>query len=118
MTTNAKALEAARRIKAAAATRNQVPSWSDMEFVAEALLAAAPSPAAAPGAERVVHFSDCAIYNAPALPVGPCDCGADKDPCIVLRRALHSAVRYMRDAGAFMEDFPEIKAALAEEKQP
>jgi len=24
-----------------------------------------------------VHFSDCAQHNAPALPVGPCDCGAD-----------------------------------------
>jgi hypothetical protein len=21
------------------------------------------------------HWSSCAIYNAPALPVGPCDCG-------------------------------------------
>jgi hypothetical protein len=21
------------------------------------------------------HWSDCAIYNAPALPTGPCDCG-------------------------------------------
>lgn len=23
-----------------------------------------------------VHASDCALHNAPALPVGPCDCGA------------------------------------------
>ena len=22
------------------------------------------------------HTSDCALHNAPALPVGPCDCGA------------------------------------------
>lgn len=22
-----------------------------------------------------LHASDCAIYNGPALPVGPCDCG-------------------------------------------
>lgn len=22
------------------------------------------------------HFSDCAVHNAPALPKGPCDCGA------------------------------------------
>lgn len=21
------------------------------------------------------HWSDCAVHNAPALPVGPCDCG-------------------------------------------
>jgi hypothetical protein len=23
------------------------------------------------------HASDCAVHNAPALPVGPCDCGAE-----------------------------------------
>lgn len=23
-----------------------------------------------------LHASDCALHNAPALPVGPCDCGA------------------------------------------
>jgi hypothetical protein len=22
------------------------------------------------------HASDCAVHNAPALPIGPCDCGA------------------------------------------
>lgn len=25
----------------------------------------------------VLHASDCAVHNAPALPVGPCDCGAE-----------------------------------------
>jgi hypothetical protein len=25
-----------------------------------------------------VHHSDCAIYNAPALPVGPCNCGLEE----------------------------------------
>lgn len=25
--------------------------------------------------DGVVHASDCAVHNAPALPVGPCDCG-------------------------------------------
>ena len=24
------------------------------------------------------HWSDCAVYNEPALPVGPCDCGGLK----------------------------------------
>lgn len=24
------------------------------------------------------HDSDCAMHNEPALPAGPCDCGADK----------------------------------------
>lgn len=37
------------------------------------LTATAFSPAPAP---RALHASDCAVYNAPALPVGPCDCGA------------------------------------------
>lgn len=26
--------------------------------------------------DLIRHASDCAIHNAPALPVGPCDCGA------------------------------------------
>jgi len=26
--------------------------------------------------EVVVHASDCAMHNAPALPPGPCTCGA------------------------------------------
>lgn len=25
-----------------------------------------------------IHASDCAVHNAPALPVGPCDCGASQ----------------------------------------
>jgi hypothetical protein len=29
----------------------------------------------APNSDLVVHLSDCATHNAPALPVGPCDCG-------------------------------------------
>jgi hypothetical protein len=28
------------------------------------------------GYRDVMHLSDCAVHNAPALPVGPCDCGA------------------------------------------
>lgn len=27
---------------------------------------------------KLVHFSDCAVYNEPALPKGECDCGAIK----------------------------------------
>ncbi len=26
--------------------------------------------------EKSKHASDCAVHNAPALPIGPCDCGA------------------------------------------
>jgi hypothetical protein len=31
-----------------------------------------------PEARAVVHASDCAIHNAPAMPLGPCTCGAEK----------------------------------------
>jgi hypothetical protein len=26
------------------------------------------------------HWSDCAVYNEPAYPNGPCDCGVDETP--------------------------------------
>lgn len=29
--------------------------------------------------EALVHDSCCAIYNGPAMPVGPCDCGVQSD---------------------------------------
>ena len=29
-----------------------------------------------PKQAEIVHASDCAVHNAPALPTGPCDCGA------------------------------------------
>lgn len=32
------------------------------------------------------HASDCAVHNAPAIPVGPCDCGASDGD--YLRRAI------------------------------
>ena len=28
----------------------------------------------------IVHESDCTLHNAPALPVGPCDCGVEDLP--------------------------------------
>lgn len=30
--------------------------------------------------ERDYHMSDCATNNAPALPIGPCDCGLENTP--------------------------------------
>lgn len=33
----------------------------------------------APGDGRVIHASDCATHNAPALPVGACDCASPAD---------------------------------------
>ena len=29
---------------------------------------------------NLIHWSDCAIYNEPAYPAGPCDCGAAVAP--------------------------------------
>ena len=31
-----------------------------------------------PKASGSAHASDCAIYNAPAIAPGPCDCGAER----------------------------------------
>ena len=33
---------------------------------------------ARPEVRAVVHASDCAVNNAPAMPPGPCNCGAKK----------------------------------------
>lgn len=27
--------------------------------------------------DKIQHRSDCALHNEPAMPAGPCDCGAD-----------------------------------------
>lgn len=33
-----------------------------------------------PEKKEVIHDSDCALHNAPALPVGPCDCSVSGKP--------------------------------------
>ena len=33
-----------------------------------------------PACEKTSHTSDCAVHNAPAFPVGECDCGAQREP--------------------------------------
>lgn len=35
--------------------------------------------------EKQTHRSDCAIYNEPALPAGPCNCGAKPTPNVPLK---------------------------------
>ena len=40
------------------------------------------------------HWSDCAVYNAPALPVGPCDCGGLKKVKSANNLPEHSAFGY------------------------
>jgi len=37
------------------------------------------------------HASDCAVHNAPALPPGPCDCGAEAE-LATLRAILRALV--------------------------
>lgn len=46
------------------------------------------------------HASDCATNNAPALPVGPCDCGAD------LLEALRNLLNGI-ETGAITSDHDE-----------
>ncbi len=41
--------------------------------------------------ERIVHDSDCAKHNMPAMPNGPCDCGA-RDIIDMIQLAKHTHV--------------------------
>lgn len=34
------------------------------------------------------HASDCAVHNAPALPVGPCDCGHGGECALLARKEV------------------------------
>lgn len=45
-------------------------------------------PAPAP---QALHASDCAVHNAPALPAGPCDCGARRPRSTPKSEALANA---------------------------
>ena len=49
--------------------------------------AAYPPKEAEPAPQVVQHDSDCSLHNAPALPIGPCDCSVSKpvqaEPCCV-----------------------------------
>lgn len=40
------------------------------------------------------HASDCSVHNAPALPIGPCDCGLEP---IKLQDALKVSLSLLRD---------------------
>lgn len=55
----------------------------------------------------VIHDSDCAIHNAPALPAGPCDCGATShqetfEALAASERDLTHALRQRDDARAIL----------------
>jgi hypothetical protein len=46
---------------------------------------------------QTVHKSDCALHNAPALPVGPCDCAPSHEPCEQPRNwAIWQCMRHQR----------------------
>lgn len=45
----------------------------------------------------LMHRSDCAVFNAPALPVGPCNCGGwYGDPQWALDEQIEAQVRAER----------------------
>jgi len=57
-----------------------------------------------------LHWSDCAVHNAPAYPAGPCDCGVEKEPPSEWAGIKAILDEYGLQAIDFVADF---KAALA-----
>jgi hypothetical protein len=47
----------------------------------------------------IQHASDCAVHNAPALPVGPCDCGAVPLPPRLSSEAARIWQNYVEPTG-------------------
>lgn len=45
------------------------------------------------------HKSDCALHNGPALPVGPCDCGASELMQRAFEEASRPLIKFLNDAG-------------------
>lgn len=51
----------------------------------------------------IQHASDCAVHNAPALPVGPCDCGADirasmpREPTTAMEAAVLKELEWIKN---------------------
>ena len=81
-------------------------------------LRAAP-PAAPPedAADAHTHKSDCAVHNAPALPIGPCDCGVgltQRLRRIAAQTQYANTARALTDAAALIEQQArELAAARA-----
>jgi hypothetical protein len=57
----------------------------------------------------ILHDSDCALHNAPALPVGPCNCGAD-DILHLLNASKNDAIEMKRSWDA--ERIDEVMAQI------
>ena len=61
------------------------------------------------------HWSDCAVHNGPALPPGPCNCGADMTEIIDHepdpRNSQHARERHLSDLAdtivQALDDTPE-----------
>ena len=49
-----------------------------------------------------MHWSDCAIHNAPALPVGPCDCGGLELALDVAHGSIASFISGARSEGPLL----------------
>lgn len=41
------------------------------------------------------HTSDCAVHNEPAMPAGPCDCGAAEQTVAAVHQAVADCVHIM-----------------------
>lgn len=48
----------------------------------------------------ILHDSDCAVHNAPALPTGPCSCGAHELMCVGDPKALAALRETARQLGS------------------
>jgi hypothetical protein len=106
--------------------KGKLPSgevWNDMlelsGLSAQVLLAAATDKPAAHSTQSdttkpVQHMSDCSVHNGPALPVGPCDCGA------VPRADLPPLSQHLADAAALyaVDTAPTLMGADPAEQLP
>lgn len=56
------------------------------------------------------HLSDCAVHNAPALPVGPCDCGAEQITPEMLAAGVEVIALHFSDVMAASTHGAEVTA--------
>jgi hypothetical protein len=71
-----------------------------------------------------LHWSDCAVHNAPAYPAGPCDCGVAQEPeREALKLALealeeaHYKIEHKQNAAKREQAITAIREALAQPAQ-
>jgi hypothetical protein len=61
------------------------------------------------------HASDCAVHNAPALPVGKCDCGARTAKLETALRDIRSKVHAHNRGGELTKGLRETIREIADE---